>query len=160
MHADDRDRVPEGSDPLDLALDRALQSLPTPRAPRTLLPRVMAAVEAQPAPVRGRPWFTWAPEWQAVSLTSVIVVIAVAALLLPNADIALRFGVGLLEDVKPGAASGVQDAVAFASATRMLWQALFQPVLGYVAIWILVMSLACAAFGAALSVALGGASQS
>ncbi len=149
MPADDRDD-----------LERALQALPTPRAPETLLPRVMAAIEAPPAPVHGRPWFTWAPEWQIASLTAVIIVIAVAALLLPNADVALRFGVGLLEDVKPGATTGVQDAVAFASATRMLWQALFQPVLGYVVIWILLMSLACAAFGAALSVALGGASQS
>jgi hypothetical protein len=159
MHADDRDRLSDGADPPDLKLDRALQSLPTPRAPRTLLPRVMAAVEAQPAPVRGRPWFTWAPEWQAVSLTAVLVIIATAAFIAPHADTALRFGVALLERVTPEGATGVHDAVAFASASRMLWQALFQPVLGYVVIWILLMSLACAAFGAALSVALGGASQ-
>jgi hypothetical protein len=156
MSADDRDRIADSSDPLD----RALQSLPTPRAPQTLLPRVMAAVEAQPEPVRGRPWFTWDPEWQAVSLTAVIVLVAAAAFLAPHADMVLAFGVALLERVRPDAATGVHEAVAFASATRMLWQALFQPVLGYVVIWILLMSLACAAFGAALSVALGGASQS
>jgi hypothetical protein len=156
MHADDPDRPADGADPLD----QALQALPTPRAPRTLLPRVMAAVEAQPEPVRGRPWFTWAPEWQALSLTAVVVLVATAAFLAPYADVAWTFGFGVLERVRPDAASGVHDAVAFATAARMLWQALFQPVLGYVVIWILLMSLACAAFGAALSVALGGASQS
>jgi hypothetical protein len=159
MHADDPDRPADGADPLD----HALRSLPAPRAPRTLLPRVMAAVDvqqAQPESVRGRPWFTWAPEWQALSLTAVIVLVGMAALLVPYADVAWGFGFGMLERVRPDAASGVHDAVAFATATRMLWQALFQPVLGYVVIWILLMSLACAAFGAALSVALGGASQS
>lgn len=160
MHADERDRRPNDADPRDAALDRALQSLPTPRAPATLLPRIMAAVEAQAEPARGRPWFTWAPEWQIVSLAALILVVATGAILVPHADVAFRFGLGLLGDVTPRGANGVQDAVAFASATRMLWQALFQPVLGYVVIWILLMSLACAAFGAALSVALGGASQS
>jgi hypothetical protein len=160
MHADDRNRTPDPADPRDAALDRALQALPTPRAPWTLLPRVMAAVQAQPEPVRGRPWFTWAPEWQIASLAALIVAVAAGALLASHADVAFRFGVGLLGDVTPNAATGVQDAVAFASATRMLWQALFQPVLGYVVVWILLMSLACAAFGAALSFALGGASQS
>ena len=43
-------------------LTRELQMLPTPRAPGTLLPRVMAAVQAWALrPWYQRAWFTWPP---------------------------------------------------------------------------------------------------
>ncbi len=63
---------------LEDVVDRALKELPAPRAPRTLLPRVMAAIEsgrAEPAPARtprARPWVTWPLAWQVASVAVVI----------------------------------------------------------------------------------------
>ena len=54
------------SDPRDL-LHRALKALPAPRAPGTLLPRVMAAAEARRRQTGPRPWFTWPVEWRAAA---------------------------------------------------------------------------------------------
>ena len=53
--------------PIDLErlVDAELKRLPAPRAPRTLLPRVLAAVEAQQRhakPARG--WALWPRAWQ------------------------------------------------------------------------------------------------
>ena len=57
-------------DPVDLErlTDRALRSLPTPRAPRSLLPRVLAAVAAEASrPWYARAWLSWPLHWQLVS---------------------------------------------------------------------------------------------
>lgn len=152
-------------DPADLErqIDRAFRQLPAPRAPRTLLPRVLAAADA-PARHAARPdsWFTWPRAWQAASL-------AASALLVT----ALVWGWPVLQALiaaltpAPLHAAGarVSDAsetvVAVATVVRLLWQALVQPFVEYVLIVIVVMCGACAAFGAALSrVALGEASQS
>ena len=45
---------------LERLVDRELKRLPQPRAPRSLLPRVMAAV-AEPRPLKwySRPWLAW-----------------------------------------------------------------------------------------------------
>ena len=57
-------------DPVDLErlIDRELRSLPAPRAPRTLLPRVMAAAnEAANRPWYSRTWLQWPVGWQLAS---------------------------------------------------------------------------------------------
>ena len=62
-------------DPADLDLDRALTELPRPRAPRTLLPRVMAAA-AQPAAPPATGWFTWPRAWQGASIAAALALTA------------------------------------------------------------------------------------
>lgn len=53
---------------LEKLLDRELRSLPTPRAPETLMPRVMAAIAARAAlPWYQRTWFEWPRGWQVAS---------------------------------------------------------------------------------------------
>ena len=54
-------------DPADLEtfVDGELRRLPLPRAPQTLLPRVLAAVEQwRERPWYARAWFTWPLAWQ------------------------------------------------------------------------------------------------
>ena len=155
---------------LEDIVDRALKQLPAPRAPRTLLPRVMAAidsgrVEAAPAsPPRTRPWVTWPLAWQVASLVVVMALGVGVARLWPHAaSVAATSATSLAGDALPrigAVADTVSTAAAVASATRIVWHALVQPFVGYVLILILVMCAACATFGAALGrVVLGGVPQ-
>jgi hypothetical protein len=68
-------------DSRDSLLDEALRALPVPRAPRTLLPKLLAATSEQVArPWYSRAWLTWPPAWQAASLMLVVLMIAGAAI--------------------------------------------------------------------------------
>ena len=79
MHPDDSDDV-----------DRALKGLPAPRAPRTLLPRVMAAVETRAAASSApRPWVDWPLVWQMASAALVIVFASGSRRLWPSAESAI-----------------------------------------------------------------------
>jgi len=115
---------------LERIVDRELRRLPAPQAPRTLLPRVLAAVDAwSRRPWYTRAWFTWPLGWQIAS-------IAAAA--------ALVYGVWALPPAPPA-------VTMTTSAGRVVWRALIEPFLTYVAVIIVLMCLACAAFGAALN---------
>lgn len=143
---------------------RALRALPTPRAPGTLLPRVMAAVrqreEARPAPART--WFTW-PWWaQTASATALLAVVAGILWIWPAMWDASAGSAGAAwQWVQPRA---FRTATAISATVRVLivlWESLLQPLALYALVWIVVMAAACAAFGAAIGrVALGGASHS
>lgn len=148
---------------LEAVVDRSLKALPAPRAPETLLPRVMAAVAAaeragaRPAP---RPWFTWPFAWQAASLTGVAMAVAAAYLL---AAYAAAPGAAMPAFMAPLAAwvSSIVDTVdATSRVGAIVWDTYLRPVVGYLLAWVVLMSAACAAFGLALGrVALGGASH-
>ena len=153
-------------DDLERLVDRALKGLPPPRAPRTLLPRVMAAVEdaragrSVAATAGARPWLSWPFAWQVASLTVVVVLAVGIAQLWPEA----RAAVQQLVSPVLGAGSFVVEtagkATTVASATAIIWHALVQPLVTYVLVLVLVMCAACATFGAALGrVVLGGVPQ-
>jgi hypothetical protein len=134
-------------DPADLErlLDRELKQLPRPHAPRTLLPRVLAATidRADSPALTG--WFTWPRAWQAGSVAAVALLIATAWTFMvtpprPVTNIARTAG-------------------ETATIMRALWQVLLQPVATYVLVLGVMLALACAAAWAAFEVALGGASQ-
>ena len=58
-----------GDDPESL-IHRRLSQLPPPRAPRTLVPRVMARVrKRRQSPWYAQPWIAWPRVWQVVSVT-------------------------------------------------------------------------------------------
>ena len=59
-------------DPDELAslIDRELRDLPGPRAPRSLLPRVLEAVAEARRPWYARAWRTWPRAWQAASVVA------------------------------------------------------------------------------------------
>jgi hypothetical protein len=128
----------------DRRLDRALSELPTPRAPRTLLPRVLAATTARPQAV-ATGWLTWPRHWQAAS--------AAAAL-------ALAAGVAWLLSTPPAPVSDMAHSAGQAATTmRALWDLVLEPAATYLFVIALALTLICAAAWAALEVALGGASQ-
>jgi hypothetical protein len=124
---------PGDFDDLEALATRQLRRLPSPRAPQTLLPRVLAAVDAWARrPWYMRAWFTWPLGWQAASIA------ALALLIYGGAHL-------------PPAPPSVVTAV---SATRVLWDALIQPLLPYILVVVVLMCLACAAFGVALNYVL------
>ena len=132
------------ADPDDL-LDSELSALPPPRAPQTLLPRVMAAAAEQarrPAPTG---WVTWPRQWQLASMAALVSLVAVIVLAFSSAP------------------AGVSDATRIAGDTatvaRVFWDVLLEPVAAYIFVLGLSLALACAAAWAALELALGGASH-
>ena len=59
---------------LERLVDRELKRLPAPRAPETLLPRVMLAVGARRAEAPAPDWMTWPLSWQVASLVAVVLI--------------------------------------------------------------------------------------
>jgi hypothetical protein len=135
---------------LETLVDRELRRLPTPRAPQTLLPRVMSAVQAW----AGRPWYTrawvtWPLAWQIVSVAALAAIVAGGAMLLPHArsavvTVAAAFATDDVTTVS-------QQVAETTSGAGILWRTLLQPLLTYVFGVVVLMVLACVAFGTALN---------
>ena len=126
-------------DPTDIDLEqemhREFAGLPTPRAPRTLLPRVLAAVDR---PWYARAWLTWPRSAQAVSAVALIVLLGSVAWI-------------------GSAAEGLGTA---STLVRIGWRLLLQPAVVYLFVAAVALPLALGASWAALTrVALGGTSQ-
>jgi hypothetical protein len=135
---------------LEALVDRELRRLPQPHAPRTLLPRVMSAVEALARrPWYSRAWVTWPLAWQVVSVAALIAIVAGGALLLPQArsavaTVATAFAADDVTTVSHQVAETTGGA-------RILWRTLLEPLLSYVFAVVVLMVLACVVFGAALN---------
>jgi hypothetical protein len=142
-------------------LHRALRQLPAPRAPGTLLPRVMAAIAARQAAARS--WFAWPIAWRVASVAALALLTAGAAAFWPVLE-ALTTAASTAPPL--AAASGRVEGAAVVldaalSAASVIWSTLVQPVAGYLLVWIGVMAAASAAFATAVGrIALGGASHS
>jgi hypothetical protein len=117
-------------DDLERRMRDELTRLPSPVAPASLLPRVLAAVDAWVSrPWYARAWFTWPLAWQAASV--VFVALALYATW-----------------VAPPLPASI---VATGNAGGVIWRTLIEPLLGYVVGLVVLMGLACAVFGAALN---------
>lgn len=130
----------DGDDPLD----RELKRLPGPRAPHTLLPRVLEATVHRQAAARTG-WFTWPVGWRLGSLAAMLLTVALAAELMIAPPQRLS--------------AAAQSASEVATLVRVLWEVLLQPVATYLFVLGISLALACALAWAALEAALGGASQ-
>src|SRR5687768_17867987 len=120
-------------DPADLEhlLDRELRKLPPPRAPRTLLPRVMAAVhQSIHRPWYSRAWLTWPIGWQVASVCLLFGAVAGGALLLPTVQAAAN-AFTFVADVRGNVADTARDVEVATTAVRVLWRALLAPVVPY-----------------------------
>jgi hypothetical protein len=135
-------------DPADLdgLLDRELKGLPRPRAPHTLLPRVLAAARAQPSPsVPPTGWFTWSWARRVASLAAIVVLLALA---------------GAVVAAPPAPVSkAAETAAAAATLIRVFSDVLLQPLAVYFFGLGVLFALACAVAWAAMEAALGGASH-
>jgi hypothetical protein len=115
---------------LEHYVHRELRRLPSPVAPHTLLPRVLAAVDAWARrPWYTRAWFTWPAGWQVASIVAVVLV-AIGTWMLPSAPPSL---------------------IVTTNAGRVLWRTMVEPFLIYAFGIVVIMCAACAVFGAALS---------
>lgn len=120
-------------DDLEGLLDRELRRQPVPRAPQTLLPRVMDAVhEWTHRPWYTRAWFAWPAVWRVASLAPVVL-LAYLTWRLPPAP---------------------SQLAAAASATRVLWELMIAPLVPYLLVVLVLMGLTCVAFGLALNYVL------
>jgi len=120
-------------DDLEARVDRALRRLPQPHAPQTLLPRVLAAVEAwHERPWYTRAWFAWPLAWRVLSIVPCALVVYLAW----------------------HVPSPPPQVLAATSASRVLWELLIAPLLPYFVAVVLLMGLACVAFGLALNYVL------
>jgi hypothetical protein len=145
----------------DRSLHQALRQLPPPRAPITLVPRVMAAIAAQQAAARS--WFAWPLAWRIASVAALVLFAAGAVAAWPAIEAAGGWVASWTG--APAARARVQSALsvldAAVSIASMTWTTLLRPVAGYLLIWVGVMAAACAAFATAVGrIALGGASHS
>ena len=144
---------------LEQLVDRELKRLPQPRAPHTLMARVLAAVAAMPAlPWYARPWRRWPLGWQ---LTSAAVVLTV----LVGTTLAVQYAVQMFNpEALPAAASASALLSRAALVTRgieTIWRVLVEPLALVAIVPVLMMFGATVVFGAALGrLAFGGPSQS
>ncbi len=147
-------------DELERAVQRALADLPAPRAPRGFHARVMSAVV--PAPVVGRPWFTWSWPMQAAALLLVAGLGAGGAWAWPVLMASL--GAMVPDQVRTGVwyvGGAAETTGALLRVMELTWSAVVAPIAKLVLLLTAMLCTACAVCLAALSrVALGGASQS
>jgi hypothetical protein len=148
----------------DESLHRSLRALPAPKAPDTLLPRVMAAVAAADARTAAQApgtWLTWPLAWQAASIAALLMLVTGLVWMAPNASDVIDASIpGAVSAGGAKIAAAIEGFSAAVHVSSIVWSTYMQPLVGYVLVWIVMMSAACAAFGAALGrVALGGASH-
>jgi len=126
------------------ALGLALRTIPDARAPHTLAPRVMAAVQARLHTPVVRTWFDW-PVWAQVgSVAAFMVLVASLAMVWPSVDAGLA-----------RLSSGGTVRVA-----SLLFHSVWQPLMTWVVAGVTMTALFCAMCGALLTrIALGGASR-
>jgi hypothetical protein len=139
-----------------------LRQLPMPSAPRTLLPRVMAAADRWARrPWYARAWFTWPLVWQAASIAVLCVLGAGAVTLLPSVEgAAVRIATGYIAGVGGNAVDIIGRVDVTMNAALILWRTVVRPLAPYAFALIALMCLACAVLGAALNhVAFGRAVQ-
>jgi hypothetical protein len=153
MHPDDLARL----------VDRELKRLPAPRAPESLLPRVLTAVRARPArPALPGWWARWPVGVRALAAAAVVAVLAGASWWGPAVE--ARFVAALAESAVVrllGLIDLWRQAEGVTTAAEAIWRLIVQPLSWLLLPLVLLMWFACAAFGAALDrVALGGATQS
>jgi hypothetical protein len=117
-------------DDLERRVHDELRRLPAPLAPGTLLPRVLAAVDAWARrPWYARAWFTWPIGWQTASIALLALGIYATWVLPPMPS----------------------SVIATTNAGGVIWRTLIEPLLGYIVGLVVLMCLACAVFGAALN---------
>jgi hypothetical protein len=122
-------------------IHRELRQLPPPRAPRSLRPRVMAAVQQRPR----TPW-----SWRLVA----------ALVLPPAAAIAIALAARAAASDVTSFWSLMEIAGAISVLARVMWEALVQPVVTYAIVFFLVAAFAGSAIWTAFRcLAFEGVSQ-
>lgn len=143
-------------DPND-PLVRALRALRDPKAPPTLAPRVMAAVQARLAQPPARTWFEWPLLWRVSSVATAVAMLVGVIVAWP---VVLGWGQPAVDAVASRATGALHGAQVALNLASVVFRAVWHPVVMPFVLFVTVMTIACATVGAMLGrVALGGASQ-
>jgi hypothetical protein len=143
-------------DPQD-PLIRALRALPDARAPRTLAPRVMAAVHARMARPAPRTWFDWSLAWRVGSVAGAVAALVATVLVWPHV---VAWAQPAVQAVRTRTAGVADRAGVVLNVAGVLFHAVWYPFVQPFLIFVTVMTITCATLGALVSrVALGGASR-
>lgn len=131
-------------DDLESLIHRRLAQLPPPRAPGTLVPRVMAQVRRRrPSPWYGRPWVAWPRVWQVVSLVLFVGLSVVAWFGIEGA------GGGPMTNVARSVETSIQavtgTAEALAGSLRVLRRVILERIAGYLGYLMVVTGIVCTA---------------
>src|SRR5262245_13619308 len=118
---------------LEAIMGRQLRRLPAPHAPETLLPRVMAAVQAWARrPWYARTWFTWPALLQIGSIAIFVVLAGTVTLTWPEVRAAaaavLAKPAAPMMSVVMGA---VHATASMSQIVRALWRAVIEPFVPY-----------------------------
>jgi len=136
---------------LERQINRELRALPTPRAPRTLLPRIMAAVEESARrPWYMRAWLEWPTSMQLASAVLLIGLVAGGSVLMPQLRSALT-AISFVASVQSDVADSARDVEVATTAARVLWRTLLAPVVPWAFALLTLMGAACVVFGTALN---------
>ncbi|MEO8481593.1 MAG: hypothetical protein ABI634_05235 [Acidobacteriota bacterium] len=149
-------------DELEHLIDRELRDLPAPRAPRSLLSRVMAAGAEAQRPWYARAWRTWPVGWQAASVVLCLALLTVTGLSLPIAQASIAAeSAPMIGRVTTDVWQVIARTMDAQRAAEIVWRVVIGPVASVAVLPILAMLVASLAFGAALSrLAFGGTPQS
>lgn len=113
---------------LERRTDRALRRLPMPRAPHTLLPRVLAAAaRLAQRPWYSRTWFTWPAPLRVASLVMGVLLMGVSVAMAPQMSDA---GAAMSQylDVALSAMPRMLDVITgIAAIAQVMLRTLFQP---------------------------------
>ena len=135
------------------SLDRALRDLPMPRAPLTLLPRVMTAVRMwSQRPWYARGWFTWPIAAQVAVLVALVTAVASGLRMLMLVDASGASLTPMFVHSWIGQTSSLLHGAQLAgAAAEAIWRSLIRPFMPLAFVFIMLMSLTCAALGVALA---------
>jgi hypothetical protein len=135
--------------PIDLQqfVDAELKRLPTPRAPGTLLPRVLEATTHQTVKQPGAGWSTWSRLRQGATAAAAALLVVAVWRLYPLAQPWLSVLPGHATPVAPGVPDRVDDTAA---AVRVLWDVLVRPMATYLSVLLIAFAIACAALWSAV----------
>jgi hypothetical protein len=148
-------------DDLERRVGDALRALPEPRAPRTLLPRVMTAVAMRAnQPWYRREWIAWPWGWQMASALLLTATLLGVVVLTPHVtDVAAEVLTGVAHEAGARATGDAAFARAVAQAAQIL-AGVSARVVERALPLVLLMYTACVMLGVALRrVALGEAAS-
>ena len=145
---------------LERLLAQAIAELPDAPAPGTLLPRVLAAVDARRhRPWYARPWSTWAPLHQvSVVTTCLLLVVAATTFVMPLLLARVSTDIGTttvgpivaMVDAARATARAMSAVTAVAGTMATLWRSLCGPLVIYASVLLVLLGAALAALGTGL----------
>jgi hypothetical protein len=142
----------------DHPVTERLRSLQPPRAPETLLPRVMAAVRAWAGkPWYERAWFTWPVQGQIAAVAVLVLIVAGLVTVWPSVEARIGTTVAPLRSaITEDVTETTEQAAVVSTVVRLVGRSFLTTVVPYASAVVLLMCLACGLFAMALNYVTSG----